>query len=408
MKGLPLAGITVVSLEQAVAGPYATRQLADMGARVIKIERPDGGDFARGYDESVFGQSSYFVWLNRSKESLALNLKDPHGFEVLVALLEKADVLVDNLAPGAMERLGLSNQPLHEQFPRLITCEISGYGDDGPWSGRKAYDLLVQSESGLVSVTGDGEVMAKVGISVADIAAGMFASSAVLAALFRRTSTGIGGSIQVSLFDALMEWMGSPMYHAMYTGRQPERRGVSHPTIAPYGLFSTRDGRSIVIAVQNEREWSSMCGTVLGDPTLVTDERFLGNAARVANRDALDELIGTRISSLDEADAVGLLGRSGVAYAHVNSIEDAINHPALSGRNRWSQVMTPRGQIRALIPPADLSGADAPMRAVPALGEHTRAILAELGRSDEQILSLERDQIVGTPTSTSAIGANRP
>ena len=394
MSDLPLAGLTVVSLEQAVAAPYATRQLADLGARVIKVERPDVGDFARAYDESVMGQASYFVWLNRSKESLTLDLKDERAISILHELLAEADVFVENLAPGATERLGLGSELLAERYPKLIVCEISGYGGDGPWHDRKAYDLLVQCETGLVSITGRGEVVAKVGISVADIAAGSHAYAGVLAALIRRASTGVASKVEVSLFEALTEWMGAPDYYTMYSGRQPARIGVEHATIAPYGLYETGDGGAIVLAIQNEREWLSLCTNVLGDQAIATDERFSKNAVRVANRDALRAIIDGVFSTLSADDAVAALEGAGVAYAKVNSMLEAIEHPVLSGRNRWREVETPTGPIRALIPPATMSGVDARMDPVPALGSHTASILAELGRSGAEIEALAGDGVI--------------
>lgn len=393
MSALPLEGITVVSLEQAVAAPYASRQLADLGARVIKIERPGVGDFARGYDEAVLGQATYFLWLNRSKESLTLDLKDERGLAILRELLETADVFIENLAPGATNRLGLSKEALAEDFPSLIVCEITGYGDDGPWAERKAYDLLVQSETGLVSVTGDNDVVAKVGISVADIAAGMFAYSGVLAALFRRATTGVAAPVEVSLFEALSEWMTAPAYYTMYTGRQPSRRGVEHATVAPYGLYQVKDG-ALVLAVQNEREWRSLCETLFGDASVADDPRFSKNSARVENRDQVSALISERLGVLDVEEAEALLERAGVAHARVNSMHEATEHPVLSGRNRWREVDTPGGAIRALIPPVTFGGVELRMDPVPAIGAQTAAILAELGRSDVEVAELARDGVV--------------
>lgn len=394
MSKLPLEGITVVSLEQAVAAPFATRQLADLGARVIKIERPDVGDFARGYDESVFGQSSYFVWLNRSKESLALDLKDPRGLAILHELLVIADVFVENLGPGATARLGLSCNELARRYPKLVVCEVSGFGQTGPWADRKAYDLLVQSETGLVSITGKDDTVAKAGISVADIAAGMYAFSGILAALYRRETTGAVSSVDVSLFESLTEWMGSPHYYTMYSGQQPKRTGVDHATIAPYGLFSTKDGGAIVIAVQNEREWRSLCETLLGDASIASDPRFSKNAARVEHREAVRELVGSRISQLDMIEAEAILERANVAYAHMNSVRDAVEHPVLSARDRWREIDTPGGSVRALIPPVTLSGVVARMGPVPALGAQSAAILEELGMKVEDIAALAHSRVV--------------
>ncbi|WP_406358226.1 CaiB/BaiF CoA transferase family protein [Streptomyces sp. NBC_00658] len=385
---LPLSGVTVVSLEQAVAAPYATRQLADLGARVIKVERPGGGDFARRYDESVHGQSSYFVWINRSKESLTLDLKTPAARAVLHELLGRADVFVQNLAPGATARLGFGSVDLARRHPRLITCDISGYGGSGPWADRKAYDLLVQCETGLVSVTGSPEEAAKAGISVADIAAGMYAYSGILTSLYQRAATGRAAPVEVSLFEALAEWMGQPAYYTRYGGTQPPRTGARHATIAPYGPFTTGDGGTVLLAVQNEREWTALCEVVLDDPGLATDERFARNSARVAHRDTLEAVVARRFAELDTGEAVKLLDRAGVANARLNSVSDLLDHPVLTGRDRWRQVGTPGGPVDALLPPATLGGVEPRMDPVPEAGEHTAAILSELGRTDAQIKEL--------------------
>lgn len=374
----PLEGITVVSLEQAVAAPFATRQLADLGARVIKVERPDGGDFARAYDESVHGQSSYFVWLNRSKESLALDVKSPAGREVLDALLDRADVFVSNLGPGAAARLGIDAAALASTHPRVIPCTVSGYGTWGPWSDRKAYDLLVQCEAGLLSLTGTPEQMAKVGISVADIAAGMYAFSGILAALLRRATTGEVSAVEVSLFEALAEWMGSPAYYTRYGGRQPARVGAEHATIAPYGPYATSDG-TVLLAVQNEREWRSLCSVLLGDEAVAGDTRFATNSARVAHRVELNAMLGAALGVLDSAAAIDLLDRAGVANARLNQVADFLEHPVLAGRDRWRPVPVPGGTVDALLPPVDIAGVEPVMGPVPALGEHTDGILRELG-----------------------------
>ena len=384
----PLAGVTVVSLEQAVAAPYATRQLADLGARVIKVERPGGGDFARRYDESVHGQSSYFVWLNRTKESLTLDVKQPAARQVLHELIAGADVFVHNLGPGAATRLGLDAEPLRERHPKLIHCTISGYGTTGPWAGRKAYDLLVQCETGLVSLTWTETEQVKAGISVADIAAGMHAYSGILTALLRRTSTGLGTAVEVSLFDALAEWLGSPAYYTRYGQAQPRRTGAEHATIAPYGPYRTADGDTVVLAVQNEREWAGLCALVLGDERIAADPRFATNSARVANREALNELIAERLSRMDTATAVRELDGAGVANGRVNSVQDFLDHPVLAARNRWRPVGSPGGEIAALRPPADLAGVDPVLGPVPAVGEHTGAILRALGRTDGEIAEL--------------------
>ncbi|MGW0928982.1 CaiB/BaiF CoA transferase family protein [Streptomyces sp. NPDC002644] len=385
MSALPLEGITVVSLEQAVAAPFATRQLADLGARVVKVERPGTGDFARGYDRTVHGQSSHFVWLNRSKESVTLDVKSSGGREVLARLLERADVFVQNLTPAAVGRLGLTWEELNRVHPSLVVCEISGWGSDGPWADRKAYDLLVQCETGLVSVTGTPEEAVKAGIAVADIAAGMYAYSGVLAALLRRATTGRGTAVQVSLFEALAEWMGYPAYYTAYSGRQPARAGASHATIAPYGPFTAADGSTVLVAVQNEREWASLCGVFLGRPEVAVDERFATGPARVAHRGDVDALVAARFSELDAADAVDLLGKAGVAHARMNSVRDFWDHPLLEARDRWREVGTPEGAVRALLPPTGLHGVTPRMDPVPAVGEHTREILVELGYSPDEI-----------------------
>ncbi|MGH3830675.1 MAG: CaiB/BaiF CoA transferase family protein [Pseudonocardiaceae bacterium] len=391
---LPLSGVTVISLEQAVAAPFATRQLADLGARVIKIERPVGGDFARRYDATVYGQSSYFVWLNRSKESLTLDVKTAEGRHVLDDLLADADVMVQNLAPGAATRLGLDPASLAERYPRLIPCSISGYGPDGPWADRKAYDLHVQCETGLVSLTGSPEDMAKVGISVADIAAGMYAYSGILTALYRRATTGVVSAVDVSLFEALAEWMSSPAYYTQYGGRQPARAGAQHATIAPYGPFKAADGEIVLLAIQNEREWRSFCAAVLGDPQLVDDDRFATNSARVAHRDALNNVIANRFAELSAAIVLDLLNRAGIANSRLNSVSDFLTHPVLAGRDRWRKVATPGGEIQALLPPANLTDLEPAMNPVPALGAHTTDILRGLGRTDDDIAALRAGGVV--------------
>jgi formyl-CoA transferase len=390
----PLSGITVVSLEQAVAAPYATRQLADLGARVIKVERPGGGDFARRYDESVLGQSSYFVWLNRSKESVTLDVKRPSARQVLGELVAGADVFVHNLAPGAAARLGVDAEPLRATHPRLVHCTISGYGTDGPWAHRKAYDLLVQCETGVVSLTGTEAEMAKVGISIADIAAGMYAYSGILTALLRRASTGEGTTVEVSLFEALAEWMGSPAYYTHYGPHQPKRAGAEHATIAPYGPFTSADGDPVVLAVQNEREWVALCATLLGDPAVATDARFATNSARVHHRDELNAVLRRRFDTLGTAAAIALLDEAGVANGRVNTVAEFLDHPVLAGRGRWRTVGTPNGDIRALRPPADLAGVTPVMNPVPAPGEHTDAVLRSLGRDDDAIAALRAEKAI--------------
>ncbi|HEV7651865.1 MAG TPA: CaiB/BaiF CoA-transferase family protein [Actinophytocola sp.] len=390
----PLDGVTVVSVEQAVAAPYATRQLADLGARVIKIERPGGGDFARRFDTAVLGQSSYFVWLNRSKESLTLDVKQPAGREILHELLAGADVFVHNLGPGAAGRLGLDAGPLCARYPRLVHCTVSGYGTTGPWADRKAYDLLVQCETGLVSLTGTPEVTAKAGISVADIAAGMYAYSGVLTGLLRRATTGAGSAVEVSLFEALAEWLGQPAYYTRYGGEQPARAGTRHATIAPYGPYTTGDGDTVVLAVQNEREWVALCRLVLGDESVADDPRFAANPARVRHRDALDALLANRFARLTTGDALELLGRADVANGRMNDVTGLLDHPVLKGRDRWRTVGSPGGDIEVLRPPATFTDDEEPrLGPVPAAGEHTDAILRELGRGDE-ITSLRAAQTV--------------
>jgi itaconate CoA-transferase len=388
----PLHGTTVVSLEQAVAAPFATRQLADLGARVIKIERPDGGDFARGYDESVHGNSSYFVWLNRSKESLTLDVKSPAGRAVLGELLDRADVLVQNLGPGAAGRLGVDAASLARSHPRVIPCTVSGWGTDGPWSGRKAYDLLVQAETGVLALTGTPEHTARVGISIADIAAGMYAYSGILTALLRRATTGEVSAVEVSLFEALAEWMGSPANYTAYGGRQPARSGADHATIAPYGPVATADG-AVVLGLQNDREWRALCRVVLEDPDLADDPRFVTNSARVEHRGELNALIEARLATLDMDAASALLDEAGIANARLNQVRDFLDHPVLEKRERWRPVDVPGGTITALRPPVDIAGVDPVMGPVPALGAHTDSILRELGRTDGEIAEL-RDRAV--------------
>jgi itaconate CoA-transferase len=375
----PLSSITVVSIEQAVAAPFATRQLADLGARVIKIERPDGGDFARGYDATVKGLSSYFVWLNRSKQSLTLDLKHPEARSVLDRLLARADVFVQNLGPGASERLGLVPAALRAAYPRLVVCSVSGYGSSGPYACRKAYDLLVQSEVGLVSITGAPAAPSKVGISVADIAAGMYAYSGILAALFARERTQEGTAIEVSLFDALAEWMSAPAYYTAYGGSAPGRSGVHHASIAPYGAFDCSDGEQIFFGIQNEREWSRFCVAVLQRQDVAEDERFRSNASRVKHRPALHEIIETVLRTLTSSEVVRRLDSAGVAHARLNSVAAFLEHPQLTARNRWRDVSSPSGPLRLLTPPVVVEKTDPVMAAVPALGEHSEAILEELG-----------------------------
>jgi itaconate CoA-transferase len=388
---LPLKGITVVSVEQAVAAPLATRQLADLGARVIKIERPDGGDFARHYDATVKGLSSYFVWLNRTKESLTLDLKRAEGAGVLAQLLQRADVFVQNLAPGAADRLGLSATDLRAAHPQLIVCNMSGYGADGPFAERKAYDLLVQSEVGLLSITGTEEAPAKAGISVADIAAGMYAYSGVLTALFARERTGKGATLDVSLFDALGEWMGAPAYYTAYGGVPPARTGADHASIAPYGPFRAVDGGRVMFGVQNAREWRRFCVEVLGWPEIVEDDRFRTNALRVTNRNALHIVIESAIGSLTTADVIARLEVARIAYARMNSVAEYLEHPQVAGRDGWREIGSPAGPLRAMVPPVRMDGVEPAMGDVPALGQHTDAILEELGITRETIAAWRQE-----------------
>ncbi|WP_081239315.1 CaiB/BaiF CoA transferase family protein [Streptomyces viridosporus] len=390
----PLSGVTVVSLEQAVAAPYATRQLADLGARVIKVERPGEGDFARRYDTTVHGHSSYFVWLNRSKESLTLDLKDPRGRAILHQLLEDADVFVQNLAPGAAGRLGLGAGELTRRYPRLIPCTISGYGTTGPWADRKAYDLLVQCQTGLVSLTGTPDGTARTGISVADIAAGMYAYSGVLTALYTRATTGTAPPVEVSLFEALAEWMGQPAYYTRYGGSQPPRLGTQHATIAPYGTYRAADGREVLFSVQNEREWAALCAEFLGRPELTGDPRFATGSDRVAHREELNAIIAERFARSDAEELIEDLEAIGIACAGVNDVAAFLDHPVLAARGRRREVAVPGATVEALLPPADLAGLPTRMDPVPAVGEHTEAILTELGHSPEDIEALRADSVV--------------
>ncbi|GIH14167.1 CaiB/BaiF CoA transferase family protein [Rugosimonospora africana] len=375
----PLDGVTVVSVEQAVAAPFATRQLADLGARVIKVEREGGGDFARDYDDVVGGLSSHFVWLNRSKESIALDLKTERGREALRRLVARADVFVQNLAPGAARRLGFGADELRERHPPLVCCSISGYGDEGPYADRKAYDLLVQCEAGLLSVTGTPDQPVKVGISVADIAAGMYAYSGVLGALLRRTRTGTGATIEVSMLEALVEWMGYPLYYARYAGRQPARAGASHPVIAPYGPVRCADGVTVFLGVQNEREWAAFCREVLRDPAIGDDHRFRTNSLRARHRDALGELIDADVARLDSAELRRRLDRAGIANGQVRDLSEVWAHPQLAARDRWRSVESSAGTLHAFLPPGQPDDIEPDFGPVPEPGEHTEAILRELG-----------------------------
>jgi itaconate CoA-transferase len=388
----PLAGLTVVSVEQAVAAPFATRQLADLGARVIKVERPGTGDFARHFDATVKGLASYFVWLNRGKQSLSLDLKAAAGRSVLDRLIDRADVFVQNLAPGAAARMGLSAEVLRRRDERLIVCDVSGYAPDGPFGDRRAYDLLIQSETGLLSVTGTQDAPAKAGISVADIAGGMYAFSSILAALYARERTGAGAALRVSLFEALTEWMAQPMYYAMYTGVPPARTGTSHATIAPYGTFRTGGGGTVQLGVQNDREWRRLCSQVLGRPELADDPRFATNAARVAARAELDHEIEAALSERTPDEVLALLDGAQIANARLNTVGDLLAHPQLE--HRWTQVGSPAGPIRTLPFPVGADRTGPALGPIPAVGEHTGAILAELGLTEAEIAALRRSGTV--------------
>lgn len=379
MSRLPLDGVTVVALEQAVAAPLATRQLGDLGARVIKVERPGAGDFARAYDETVRGMSSHFVWLNRNKESIALDVKDDGDRAVLGALLARADVFVQNLAPGAADRLGLGTDALRQRYPRLIVCNISGYGASGPYRTKKAYDLLVQCEAGVVSLTGTGDAPAKAGIPVADIAAGMYAFSGVLSALYERERTGEGSSFDVAMLDALGEWVGFPYFYATYGGTPPPRNGARHAAISPYGPYSAGDGGVVFIGVQNEREWAALCEHVLGEPELARDPRFARNTLRVEHDAELTELIERALAGFTAGQVEARLDEAGIANARLRTMAEFAEHPQLAARQRWAEVSSPVGPLRTLLPPIDVPGRTPRLDPVPDAGEHTAAIRAELG-----------------------------
>jgi itaconate CoA-transferase len=393
----PLDGITVVSLEHAIAAPFCTRQLADLGARVIKVERPGAGDFARAYDTRVNGQASHFVWTNRSKESLTLDLKQPAALDVLKSLLATADVLVQNLAPGAAARMGLSFDVLHKLHPSLIVCDISGYGEDGPYRDKKAYDLLIQSEAGLLSITGTPDEPSKAGNSIADIAAGMYAYTGVLAALMQRDKkggTGQGSHIDVSMLESLAEWMGYPLYYAYEGATPPPRTAASHASIYPYGPFQAGDGGTVMLGLQNEREWKLFCDVVLQDPTLAGDARFDSNARRNESRDALKTIILAAFSQLSTTQVVERLEEAQIANARMNSMAELWAHPQLAARQRWQNVESPGGSIPALLPPGRNSSFDYRMDAVPSVGQHTETILRELGQGDVAIAALQASRAI--------------
>lgn len=384
----PLDGITVVSLEHAIAAPFCTRQLADLGARVIKVERPGGGDFARGYDTQVDGLCSHFVWVNRSKESLTLDLKQPSAIAALKTLLKTADVLVQNLAPGAAARMGLTAEILQKDNPKLILCDISGYGNDGPYRDKKAYDLLIQSEAGFLSVTGTPETPSKAGNSIADIAAGMYAYTNILAALLQRGKTGKGSVIDISMLESLTEWMSFPLYYAYKGAEPPPRNGASHATIYPYGPFKAGDGKTVMLGLQNEREWVQFCETVIENPALAQDERFDRNFKRNEKRTELLEIIDACFSKLTSEQLIARLEKAQIANAHLNDMEGLWKHEQLKARNRWTEVDTPNGAIAALLPPGLNSSYDYRMDPIPAVGDHTDSILKELGLDETDIASM--------------------
>ena len=388
---LPLSGITVVALEQAVAAPFATRQLADLGARVIKVERPGDGDFARSYDTVAKGLSSHFVWLNRTKESMTLDLKKQGTRGVMERLLARADVFVQNLAPGAAGRLGFGAAVLRDKHPRLIVCDVSGYGSSGPYKDKKAYDLLVQCEAGLVSITGTPNTPSKVGIAVADIAAGMYAYSGILAALLRRERTGEGAALEVSLFEALAEWMGFPAYYAMYGGSEPPRSGARHASIAPYGPFECGDGEAVFFGIQNEREWRRFCEAVLGRPEVASDELFENNSRRVENRETLEEKISAVFGGISSEEAIQRLENAGIANARMRTVRGLLEHPQLAARDRWREVGSQSGPLQVLLPPGTPTDAEPVMAPIPAVGEHTDTILRELGYEEETVAALRRE-----------------
>ncbi len=394
--GLPLEGVTVVAVEQAVAAPLATRHLVDLGARVLKIERVDGGDFARQYDSAVHGNGAHFVWLNRGKESVALDLRSPAGLRIVEQLVDRADVFLQNLGPGAAERLGLGADHLRSTRPRLITVDVSGFGPDGPYSGKKSYDMLIQAETGLIAMTGSPDRPAKTGVPAADIAASMYAFSGVLAALLRRATTGAGGHVEVNMFDAVVEWMGYPLNTVMATGEAPPRAGLGHPAIVPYDAYPTSDGLQLLIGVQNDRGWVALATRVLHRPELAVDPRYATNAARAARRDEVDALVGELTATVPAAELLDRLDAAGVPAAMLNEVGAVVEHPQLAARDRWREVAVPGGTIRAPLPPITLDGPEPVMGPVPSLGAHTEGVLRELAYSPEQIADLLAEGIVGS------------
>ncbi|MEV4942543.1 CaiB/BaiF CoA transferase family protein [Streptomyces zaomyceticus] len=392
---LPLDGITVVAVEQAVAAPFATRQLADLGARVVKIERPDGGDFARGYDTAARGLASHFVWCNRGKESVAVDLKDPRGLALVRRMVAGADVFVQNLAQGAAARLGLDAAGLCAAHPRLVAVDVSGYGAEGPYAHKRAYDMLVQCEAGLVSVTGTPDRPVKSGIPAADIAAGMYAFSGVLAALVRRGTTGRGGPVEVSLFDSLAEWMGHPLHHGVHGGTAPARTGLAHAVIAPYDAYPTADGDLVLLSVQNDREWRRLAEQIVGRPELAVDPSFATNTARVAGRAATDTVVAEALAPLTTAEALARLDAAGIACARLNSVAELADHPQLTARDRWREVGSPVGPLRSLLPPIVFPDAPEPrMDRIPALGQDTDEVLAELGVPEGEVKELREAGVI--------------
>jgi itaconate CoA-transferase len=390
----PLDGITVIALEHAVAAPFATRQLADLGARVIKIERPEVGDFARDYDETVKGMSSHFVWLNRSKESLTLNLKHARAAEILARLLERADVLIQNLAPGAARRLGLGAESVRPKYPRLIVCDLSGYGENGPYASKKAYDLLVQAEAGVLSVTGTEDTPSKVGIAVADIATGMYAYAGILTALYQREKSGKGTRVEATMFEALAEWMGYPIYYTHFGGTAPARTGPDHAAIVPYGCYQTGDGKSIMLGLQNEREWADFCEKVLLEPELAQDPRYDSNSRRVVRRSEINALIAKVFATLTTEQVIERLNAAGIANARMNSPNEVWEHPQLQARDRWREMDSPVGPLATLLPPLTMPDFEPRIDPVPALGEHTDRILSEFGYSSTEIAALRQAGVV--------------
>ena len=394
MSNLPLSGLTVVTLEQAVAAPICSRQLAEQGARVIKIERPEVGDFARGYDQKVLGQSGYFLWLNRNKESLTLDVKKDAAKQILTKLISNADVFIQNLAPGAAKRLGLGADELMAKHPRLIVCDISGYGDSGPYAKKKAYDLLVQSESGVLAITGTRESPAKVGVSMTDIGTGMYAYSGILGALYHRERTGKGARIEVTMFEAMVEWMNQPLMWEHFGGTPMQRAGTDHAIIVPYGRFTAGDGKDVMFGIQNECEWASFCAKVLEQPELATDPLYNNNSKRLAAREALIALINQSFSTLTAEQVVARLDAADIANARLNTPMEVWDHPQLKARKRWREVATPAGRVAALLPPVTTSGYEVRMDAVPAVGEHTDKVLRDIGYTASAIADLRAKGVV--------------